>query len=105
MANWQAELHDVVAWAEQADAYVARGLAAINANPNVSAFIKHVPMLARFETRLLGLVPGVGQALAVADLVIEDLPALIAFGAALHFAPADGAALAALASDKTRDMP
>ena len=105
MAHWQDELHNVVAWAKDADTYIAKGLAALNANPDISAFVKHVPLLSSIEGKLLRLVPGVGQALEIADVGITALPAIIAFGAAVHFAPAGCDALVALAADKTRDMP
>ena len=103
MAHWQDQLHSVIAWAENADTYLAKGLAALNGNPNLSAFIAEVPMLAKFEGQLLRLVPGVGQALTIADIVVTDLPAIIAIGAAVHFAPADGDALAKMQGLKDQD--
>ena len=88
-SNWQDKLHSIIAWAQNADIYLARGLGALQARPDVAAIIKAIPALAKFETQLSRLLPGVGTVLTLADIAVSDLPAIIAFGAAMHFAPRD----------------
>lgn len=89
MAYWQDEAHAAIAGLEGWDVYLQKGLAAINASPNLAALIKAVPALAKFSLRLGQLLPVAGTALTLADLAIEDGPAIIALGASVHFAPHD----------------
>ena len=88
-SNWQGKLHGVITWGQNAEAYLAKGIGALQGRPDVAAIIKSIPALAKFETQLLRLLPGVGTALTLADIAVSDLPAIIAFGAAMHFAPRD----------------
>ena len=88
-SNWQDKLHSIIAWAQNADAYLAKGIGALQARLDVTAIVNAIPALAKFETQLLRLLPGVGTVLTLADIAVSDFPALIAFGAAMHFAPRD----------------
>ena len=73
-SNWQDKLHSVITWAQNADAYLAKGLAALQARPDVTAIIQAIPALAKFETTLLRLLPGVGTVLTLADIAVSDMP-------------------------------
>jgi hypothetical protein len=89
MAYWQDEAHNAIAGLEGWDVYLQKGLAAINANPNLEALVKAVPALSKFVLRLGQIAPGLGTVLTLADFAIEDGPAIIALGASVHFAPHD----------------
>ena len=105
---WQSLAHSEIVDLENAGLYIAKGLTALKDSPNILAFVNHVPILGQFAERLIGLIPVVGEiesVLSVIDFVAEDWTAIAAFGAVVHFAPADGDALAALALEKTRDIP
>jgi hypothetical protein len=89
MAYWLDDAHAAITGVEDFAGYLQKGLAAINGNPNLAAIVKAVPALAKFSLRLGQLLPVVGTVLTVADLAVEDWPAIAALGVAVHFAPAD----------------
>jgi hypothetical protein len=96
MSFWQDDLHYAISGFEKLDTWLANGIKVINASPDLVAIVKAVPALAKYLPILTALVPEVGVGLTLADLAVEEIPAIAALGAAVHFAPADGDELARL---------
>ena len=104
--EWQARIHSAIVDTESAGTYIVKGLTAIRDQPEIQSFIASIPGLARFVAPLAAIIPGIGEAeavLNVADWGVEHWNAIVAVGAAVHFAPADGDALAALQARKDQD--
>ncbi len=92
--TWEDEVRVVIAKGESVLPHIKTALTALATDPNVEGFIKALPVLKPFADRLIGLIPVVGQvqsALALIDFILAHGDALLALGAALHFAPADQA--------------
>ncbi len=92
MLDWEKLVHAAIAKMEAGMPYIQKGLAALRDNPDVRAVVKLAPFLEPYAEKLIGLIPVAGQvmtALEWGDLLLSHGEAIVALGAALHFAPAD----------------